>query len=185
MVVKKTGKILHLDGDRKYSQKADSYYKKVGLNAVVKNISEKKQPLVIKELLRRYNPDILVITGHDKMLNKGKDFYNIYNYKHSLYFVNTIYNARQYKPSKDELIIYAGACQSFFEALIQAGANFASSPARILIDFMDPIAVAEKIARTPNYKYVTLNEILPNIREGAKGVGGTRGKGKMIVVTKT
>ncbi len=30
---------------------------------------------------------------------------------------------------------FAGACQSYFEALISAGANFASSPARILIDF--------------------------------------------------
>lgn len=184
MVIKKTGKILHLDGDKKYSDKAYSYYKKAGLNAIVKNISEKKQPYVIKDLLRKYNPDILVITGHDKILNKSRDFYNIYNYKHSLYFVNTVYKAREYKPSKDELVIFAGACQSFFEALIEAGANFASSPARIMIDFMDPIAVAEQIAKTPNCKYLTMNEILPSIREGAKGVGGTRGKGKMITVTK-
>ena len=33
-----TGKILHLDGDRRYSQKSYNYYKKVGLNAIVKNI---------------------------------------------------------------------------------------------------------------------------------------------------
>lgn len=184
MVIRKAGKILHLDGDRKYSEKAYNYYKKVGLDAVVRNISERKQPLLIKELLRKYNPDILVITGHDRMFNKNRDLQNIYNYKNSIYFVNTVYKAREYKPSKDELVIYAGACQSFFEALIEAGANFASSPARILIDFMDPIAVAEKIATTPNYKYVSLKEILPNIREGSKGVGGTRGKGKMTLVTK-
>lgn len=184
MVINKTGKILHLDGDKKYSDKAYNYYKKAGLNAIVKNISEKKQPLVIKDLLRKYNPDILVVTGHDRILNKESDFYNIYNYKHSLYFVNTVYKAREYKPSKDELVIFAGACQSFFEALIEAGANFASSPGRIMIDFMDPIAVAEKIAKTPNYKYLTLSDILPNIREGAKGVGGTSGKGKMMSVIK-
>lgn len=184
MIIQKTGKILHLDGDKRYSEKANNYYKKVGLNAIVKNISEKKQPIFVIDLLRKYNPDILVITGHDRMINKNRDFYNIYNYKNSIHFANTVYKARQYKPSRDELIIFAGACQSYFEALIDAGANFASSPARILIDFMDPIAVAEKIARTPNYKCVTLNEILPNIREGGKGVGGTRGKGKMTLVTK-
>ena len=38
-----TGKILHLDGDRKYSEKSYNYYKKVGLNATVKNIPEYKQ----------------------------------------------------------------------------------------------------------------------------------------------
>ena len=31
------------------------------------------------------------------------------------------------------LIIVAGACQSHFEALLQAGANFASSPGSVLI----------------------------------------------------
>ena len=34
----KTGKILHLDGDKKYSEKSYFYYKKLGLNAIVKNI---------------------------------------------------------------------------------------------------------------------------------------------------
>lgn len=61
-----TGKILHLDGDRKYSEKSYRYYKKLGLNAVVKNIPEYKQPRVVYNLLEIYNPDILVITGHDR-----------------------------------------------------------------------------------------------------------------------
>ena len=112
------------------------------------------------------------------MLRQNRDYYNIYNYKNSRHFVNTIKKAREFRPSHDDLIIFAGACQSYFEALIEAGANFASSPARILIDFMDPIVVARKIATTPSYKYVTIREILPEIREGAKGVGGTRGRGK-------
>lgn len=54
--------ILHLDGDRKYTQKSDRYYRKLGLNAIVKNIPENRQPQVVGELVRRYNPDILVIT---------------------------------------------------------------------------------------------------------------------------
>lgn len=54
--------ILHLDGDRKYTQKSDRYYRKLGLNAIVKNIPENRQPHVVGDLVRRYNPDILVIT---------------------------------------------------------------------------------------------------------------------------
>lgn len=61
-----TGKILHLDGDRKYSEKSYIYYKKIGLNAIVKNIPEYKQPRVVYNLLEVYRPDILVITGHDR-----------------------------------------------------------------------------------------------------------------------
>ena len=61
-----TGKILHLDGDKLYSEKSARYYKKVGLNAVVKNIPENKQHLLVKEYINKYNPDILVLTGHDR-----------------------------------------------------------------------------------------------------------------------
>jgi len=71
------GKILHLDGDRKYSEKSAKYYKSIGLNAVVKNISENRQPQVIKNLLERYKPDIVVITGHDGMI-KNRDRFSGY-----------------------------------------------------------------------------------------------------------
>ena len=57
-----TGRILHLDGDKKYSEKSTMYYKKMGLNATVRNIPENKQPKVVYRLLQIYNPDILVIT---------------------------------------------------------------------------------------------------------------------------
>ena len=57
-----TGRILHLDGDKKYSEKSIMYYKKMGLNATVRNIPENKQPKVVYRLLQIYNPDILVIT---------------------------------------------------------------------------------------------------------------------------
>lgn len=57
-----SGKILHLDGDRRYAEKSAKYYRKMGLNAVVKNVPENKQPMVIGNLIRRYNPDIVVIT---------------------------------------------------------------------------------------------------------------------------
>ena len=65
-----TGKILHIDGDRKYSEKSRNYYKKIGLNAIVKNIPERMQPLNIVGLLQRHKPDVLVITGHDRYDSK-------------------------------------------------------------------------------------------------------------------
>ena len=73
----KTGKILQLDGDKRYSEKSIRYYKKMGLNAVVKNISESKQPIMVRQLLETYKPDILVITGHDAMLKNGMNYSNI------------------------------------------------------------------------------------------------------------
>ncbi len=54
--------ILHLDGDRRYTGKSARYYQKLGLNAIVKNIPENRQPQVIGSLIKRYNPDIVVIT---------------------------------------------------------------------------------------------------------------------------
>lgn len=54
--------ILHLDGDKKYTQKSERYYNKLGLRAIVKNVPESKQPHVIGGLVRKYNPDIVVIT---------------------------------------------------------------------------------------------------------------------------
>lgn len=61
---------MHLDGDRRYTDKSSLYYKKAGLQAIVKYIPEYRQPSVIKNLLKKYNPDILVITGHDGMNKK-------------------------------------------------------------------------------------------------------------------
>ena len=54
--------ILHLDGDKKYTQKSERYYNKLGLKAIVKNVPENRQPQVIGGLVRKYNPDIVVIT---------------------------------------------------------------------------------------------------------------------------
>lgn len=175
-----TGKILHLDGDKKYSEKSYRYYQKIGLNAVVKNIPEYKQPKVIYRLLKIYNPDILVITGHDGMIKKGHSYNDIYNYRNSKYFIETVKEARRYdNENKEKLVIFAGACQSYFEALISAGANFASSPARILIDFLDPLVVAEKIALTEKYRYVTIDDIAYELRDGKNGVSGIGANGKM------
>jgi len=176
-----TGRILHIDGDRKYSEKSNRYYKKIGLNAIVKNIPERKQPIAVTSLIIRYNPEILVITGHDGMIRKGKNFNDIYNYRNSKYFIKAVEEARKLNLKKD-LVIFAGACQSYYEGIMMAGANFASSPARILIDFMDPLVVAEKIAITNSDDFVTIRDIEGELRDGQRGVSGIGGKGKKTLM---
>ena len=179
------GKILHLDGDSKYSQKSLKYYKKMGLNAIVKNIPEYKQPKVIYQLLQFYTPDILVITGHDGLIKKDTGYDDIYNYRNSKYFIETVKQARLYeRNTNSNIAIFAGACQSYFEALIMAGANFASSPARILIDILDPLIVAEKIATADNTKYITIDDIESELRDGKRGVGGIGANRKKEVVVR-
>lgn len=178
-----TGKILHLDGDKRYSQKSYNYYKKVGLTAIVKNVPEYRQPRIVYKLLKMYDPDILIITGHDGMIKRGTNYNDIYNYRNSRHFINTVKEARRYdKENNKETVIFAGACQSYFEAIMMAGANFASSPARILIDFLDPLVIAEKVATTEKYKFISIDDITKEIRDGKKGIGGIGSNGRMKVM---
>lgn len=174
-----TGTILHLDGDKKYAEKSAAYYRKMGLKAVVRNIPEYRQPRVVYRLLKYYNPDILVITGHDGMIKKHSGYSDIYNYRNSKYFIETVKQARKYdEETKGGLVIFAGACQSYFEALIHAGANFASSPARILIDFLDPLIVAKEVAITDKEKFISIDKFVNQLRDGKMGVDGVGAKGK-------
>lgn len=175
----KNGKVLHLDGDKRYTDKSMRYYKKLGIEAIVRNVPENRQEYVVMDLLNRYNPDILVITGHDGMIKNGTGYNDIYNYRNSKYFINTVREAKKWvKRTGKDLVIFAGACQSYYEALVAAGANFASSPARVLIDFLDPLVVAEKVATTEDYRYITINDIADELRDGTKGINGIGARGK-------
>ena len=174
---------MHLDGDKRYSEKSNLFYRKIGLKAVVKNVPESRQAGVVSNLIDRYKPDILVITGHDGMIKSGTGYNDIYNYRNSKYFINAVKQARENKNIKKDLVIFAGACQSYYEELINAGANFASSPARILIDFMDPLIVAERVATTDYDKYLTIKDIENELRDGQRGVNGIGAMGKKKIMT--
>ena len=176
----KYGKILHLDGDKRYSEKTERYYRKRNLNYIVKHVVEHKQPQIIRELLTKYNPDVVVITGHDGMIRHGRNYNDINNYRNSKYFVRTVKEARMWNSNNKDLIIFAGACQSYYEALISAGANFASSPARILIDFVDPLIVAEEISTTEKNRLVTMFDLERKIRNGRRAISGIGGTGKSL-----
>ncbi|MCT4618934.1 MAG: sporulation peptidase YabG [Marinisporobacter sp.] len=130
----RSGKILHVDGDEEYLEVCLKIYKQLEMNVVGKRIVESEQPKAIIDLLREYAPDILVITGHDGFLKEKKDFKNVENYRNSIYFVEAVKKARQYEASMDDLVIFAGGCQSCYEEILDAGANFASSPHRVLME---------------------------------------------------
>ena len=176
------GRILHLDGDKRYSEKSIRYYKSLGLDAIVKNIPENRQANYVVGLLEKYQPDILVVTGHDGMIKKGTAFNDVYNYRNSRHFISSVMEARKWEKKKGSLAIFAGACQSYYEGIMGAGANFASSPARIMIDFIDPLIVAERIATTENTKYLTIRDIEEELRDGKEGVSGIGAMGKKRII---
>lgn len=172
------GQVLHLDGDPEYLELCMTTYKQLGIKAKGFRVAEEKQPQVIVNLLKEHMPDILVLTGHDALIASTKEYADLNNYRNSKYFVEAVKNARSYEKSKDDLIIFAGACQSHYEALLGAGANFASSPQRILIHAFDPVFVAEKLAFTPINKTISLNDIISSTITGFDGVGGVETRGK-------
>jgi len=171
-------KVLHLDGDEDYLEICLNTYKQLEIEAVGFNISEKDQPKNIKNLLFEFAPDILVITGHDGLLKNARDYNNVNSYRNSKFFIESVKEARKIQPSKDELIIFAGACQSYYEGLIKAGANFASSPHRVFIHALDPVMVIERVAYTPISKIISLKEAIEATITGTKGIGGIESRGK-------
>jgi len=175
------GKILHIDGDEDYLNRCLKYYNNMNLMAM--GICEKEDivPKMINEYLEKYNPNILVITGHDAYYKKKGNENDINNYKNSINFVESIKNARKYEKSQDKLIIIAGACQSDFEELIKAGANFASSPKRVNIHALDPAIIASRVGYSNINKDIDLKSIISSTKYGKEGIGGIITKGTMYV----
>ena len=174
---KKSGKILHLDGDEEYLKRCIDEYKKYNLDIVGKHLAEKDQPTHIYRLLREYKPDILVITGHDSLSKDKNDYTNVNNYKNSKYLIETVKEARRYNPDMDSLLIFAGACQSMYDGLLKAGANFASSPERVLIHALDPVLVAEKLANTTVNVILNPLDVINSTITKEKGIGGFQTRG--------
>lgn len=174
------GKILHIDADKDYLDRCLKYYSKINIWA--KGILEKEKdiPSKIVGLLEEYRPDIVVITGHDAYYKKNP-LSDLKSYKNSLYYVEAVKKARIYEKSHEKLIIIAGGCQSNYEELIKAGANFASSPKRINIHALDPAIIASKISLSDITQDIDLKGILENTKYGSDGVGGIKTKGTMYV----
>lgn len=172
------GKVLHVDGDVEYLDVCLKVYKQLMLDVVGENIPENEQPEKILELVKSVKPDIVVITGHDCIAKDSNDYTNLNNYKNSRYFVESVLKLRNYEPNYDDLVIFAGACQSCYEKILDSGANFASSPGRVLIHCLDPVFLCEKIAYTNIEKVVSIQEALENTITRTNGIGGLQTRGK-------
>ncbi|WNS42204.1 sporulation peptidase YabG [Paenibacillus sp. MMS20-IR301] len=177
------GKVLHLDGDALYLKKSLSLYEQLRIPAEGHHVHESKMAETLYRLLPRVRPDIVVITGHDGVLKQQQsyDLYSLSSYKNSQNFVAAIRVAREYERNFDALTIVAGACQSHFEALLGTGANFASSPGRILIHALDPVYIAAKAAFTSIRDTVNLGEVLNHTISGNQGMGGIETRGSFRI----
>ncbi len=169
------GKVLHIDGDQEYLDRCMNFYKKLHIMAYGVRLREDEFKDELLHYLEEVRPDILVITGHDAYYKRTK------NYKNSKYFLEAVRIARSYEKSQDKLVIVAGACQSNYEELIKAGANFASSPKRINIHALDPAIIASSVGLSDKNKPIDLIDILNKTKYGHDGIGGIITNGMMYV----
>ncbi len=169
------GKVLHIDGDQEYLDRCMNFYKKLHIMAYGVRLREDEFKDELLHYLEEVRPDILVITGHDAYYKRTK------NYKNSKYFLEAVRIARSYEKSQDKLVIVAGACQSNYEELIKAGANFASSPKRINIHALDPAIIASSVGLSDKNKPIELIDILNKTKYGHDGIGGIITNGMMYV----
>lgn len=170
-------KILHLDGDSNYLRKCIALYERIGLHVHGVHLLEKDMPQAVGPLIERIQPNMIVITGHDAYSKAKGDKKDLRAYRNSKFFAETVREARRVIPHLDQLVIFAGACQSHFESMIRAGANFASSPYRINIHALDPVYIAAKIAYTPFMESVNVTDVVRNTLTGEKGMGGIETRG--------
>ncbi|MVP02171.1 sporulation peptidase YabG [Paenibacillus lutrae] len=179
------GKVLHLDGDPNYLRKSMNLYGELRIPADGFYVTESMMASTLQRLLPQLKPDIVVVTGHDGLLKnrENNNVHELESYKNSVHFVKAVQVARQYQSNRDALTIVAGACQSHFEALLQAGANFASSPARVLIHALDPLCIAAKVSYTSIRDTVSMVDLAGMTVTGLDGIGGleTRGSYRMGV----
>lgn len=173
------GKILHIDGDDEYLNRCMNFYNKMNVKAFGVKIAEQNIATEIKKYLTKTNPDIVIITGHDFFYKNEQDKTDLNNYKSSKYFVSAIRKAREFEKSHDKLIIIAGACQSNYEELIKAGANFASSPKRVNIHALDPAIIASSIALSLRDKPIDIIKIISKTKYKEEGIGGIITNGMM------
>lgn len=174
------GTVLHIDSSREFLDMCSTYYKKARILFAGKVVRESRQPSVIRNLVYQYNPNIVVITGHDG-IKKDADPRNMSSYANSRYFVQSVKEARKITSDKEKLVIFAGACQSYYEEIMAAGANFASSPERVLINALDPAITATKIALTSEKTFVSPAEIASIVKSGKKGIWGIETRGQMKI----
>jgi len=148
------------------------YYETLGIRAIGEHVIESEQPKKIKALIEQHNPDVLVLTGHDALNKNYKSLNDLREYKNSAYFVEGVMKARSLRPTTEQLVIFAGACQSAFEELLAAGADYAASPQRVLIHALDPVFIVDKIVHCPFHEVLPIESALEYTLTKFNGLGG-------------
>lgn len=175
------GRVLHIDGDSEYLDRCMRFYESMGIKANGIALQESIISSKIYNLVKEYRPDIVVITGHDAYFSKKNNIKDVTNYENTGNFISAVKEARKYEKNQDKLIIIAGACQSNYEELIKAGANFASSPKRINIHALDPAIIASSIAFADKNQSIDLINMIDKTKYGSDGIGGIITNGTMYV----
>ena len=176
-----SGSILHIDSSAEFLEMCQKYYSDAKIKVYGRVIPESEQPGHIRSLLAATKADILIVTGHDGLKKNATKYNSLDSYRNSRYYIQSVVEARKYEPSLDKLCVFSGACQSYYEGIMEAGANFASSPGRILIHALDPAKVGDRIALTDSRVYVTPDQIARLTQSGSKGIGGLKSKGHYTV----
>ncbi|MGL5649042.1 MAG: sporulation peptidase YabG [Clostridium sp.] len=172
------GKILHIDGDKEYLDTCLKVYKQLSLEAVGFAIPEEEQGEKVVDLVKEIHPDIVVLTGHDSIARNIESYLDLKNYRNTKYYIDAVKALREFNRNYDDLVIFAGACQSCYECILDAGANFASSPNRVLIHCLDPVFICEKVAYATIEEVISIKEVIENTITGVKGIGGIQTRGK-------
>lgn len=170
------GKILHLDSDEDYLKDCLQYYKENKVIAFGYLFNERDYKDNIVKLIKKHNPNIIVLTGHDAYYKNKKENKN---YMNSEFYIETVKEIRKEYISHNELIIFAGACQSNYDGLLKSGATYASSPKHINIHSLDPAIISTYIALTDSNETVEVKNLLQKTKYGSDAIGGIITKGMM------
>jgi hypothetical protein len=165
------GTILQLDSSAEFLKKSRDLYAQAGFKSYGVVLAEKYQPQAVVKYVKYFRPDVLVVTGHDG-LKKGKPKHDVDSYTNSRYYIRSVAEARRVVPQREQLAIVAGACQSYYELLIDSGADFASSPGRIVINSVDPAIAAAIIAGVLDNEAVKPDVVAKATVSGPDGIWG-------------
>lgn len=168
------GVILHFDSDEDYLKKCMDFYKNNKIKSFGYVFGESEYSKIILDKIEKYDPNIVVITGHDGYNKKN------HKYRNSEYFIETVKKIRKKYKGLNEIIIIAGACQSDYVNLIKVGSNFASSPSKVNIHCLDPAIIATSLALSDFDKPIDLEKILKSTKYGFDGFGGIVTYGKLM-----
>lgn len=176
------GRILHLDGDPDYVHECQDFYNRLHVSARCVYIPEVEQQDKVTILCRNFKADVVVLTGHDGKLKHFGQSDDLTYYHNTKAFLKAVQAVRSDRPDKDDLAVVAGACQSYYEVLIAGGANYASSPSRILIDIFDPCIVAVQIASLGVDHFLQPENAVKATEGKGQGMGGVETQGKARIL---